>query len=219
MYLFTEELLAIDEIRSELDGAVEIEAICALANAFLGCTPPAVVKTALYDEALRNALVHAPTRLRAEISERLAHVEEGPARTVYSLARDREAAVAVPVLRYSPLLDTRDLVDLVKRRTAETGFEDHLAALAARQGVAPELTVLLASGGTPRVMRVLAANPAARWWWRARTRLALRSPRAALVQPPSLHARGPREEADFRQYSRRNGSSPHRESLRAGGLG
>jgi len=179
MYLFAEELLAPDGIRSELDDAVELEAICALANGFLGCTPLPPPRAELCDEALRRALLHAPTRLRSEISERLAHVEEGPQRTIRSLADDVEPSVAVPVLRYSPLWGTDDVVEILKRAAGDGGFEDRLAA---RRGLAPELTALLAANGTPRVMRVLAANPAARWWWRAQARLALRSPEAAAIE-------------------------------------
>src|SRR5215207_5266601 len=117
MFLFGEELLALDDIRSELDGAVELEAICALANGFLGCSPPRLSHAELCDEALRHALVHAPTRLRSEISERLAHVEEGPRRTVASLAEDAAPAVAVPVLRYSSF--TAELVRMLKRWAAD----------------------------------------------------------------------------------------------------
>ena len=188
MFLFAEELLALDDIRSELDGAVELEAICALANRFLGCSPPRLSHAELCDEALRHALVHAPTRLRSEISERLAHVEEGPRRTVASLAEDVAPAVAVPVLRYSSLLRTPELVRMLKRWTADPAFERHLAALAARPRLAPELTALLAARGTPAVMRVLAGNPAAQWWWRAKTRLALGPPRVGAIAPPPAAA-------------------------------
>jgi hypothetical protein len=191
MFLFAEELLALDDIRSELDGAVELEAICALTNRFLGCSPPRLSHADVCDEALRHALVRAPTRLRSEISERLAHVEEGPQRTVASLAEDVAPAVAIPVLRYSPLLRTPELVAMAKRWTADPAFESHLEALAARRRLGPELTILLAARGTPAVMRVLAANPAAQWWWHAKTKLALGPPRAGLTAPSQRgHARG-----------------------------
>jgi uncharacterized protein (DUF2336 family) len=52
---------------------------------------------------LATMLRSTSSSLKIEVAERLAHVPEGPRRSVRLLAHDKIPEVAVPVLRYSPL--------------------------------------------------------------------------------------------------------------------
>ena len=65
------------------------------------------------------------TKVRAELSERLAPISNAPSKVIRRLASDDEIAVARPVLAQSPRLTPADLVDIAETKSSS------IAAIAA----------------------------------------------------------------------------------------
>jgi uncharacterized protein (DUF2336 family) len=172
--LFPDELAREEPLRSETDVDLELPAICAFANEFLAPIPLSEEDAELCDEALSTLLRSTSPSLKVEVAERLAHVEQGPRRAVRLLAYDRTPAIAVPVLRYSPLLG-EDEVAAIARLRSQRFSEDHLTAIAARRELDTRVTDLLIARGTWRVLETLADNETARFSLLGLCRLAMRS--------------------------------------------
>ena len=79
----------------------------AISQEFLQPVPLSAADADEVDEMLATLLRHTSPSLKLEVAERLAHVSQGPRRTMHLLAHDKEPAVAVPVLRYSELSPPR----------------------------------------------------------------------------------------------------------------
>jgi hypothetical protein len=114
VHLFPNELAMNARIRDEVDLGIELPVVCELANEFLAALPPSGEDAEICDQALAALLRHTSASLRSEVSERLAHVEDGPRRTVRLLAYDAAPAVAVPVLRYSPLVSDDEVTAIAR---------------------------------------------------------------------------------------------------------
>jgi len=99
MHLFANELSTSDAIRDEVDLGIELPVVCDLANEFLQPVPLSAADADEVDEMLATLLRHTSPSLKLEVAERLAHVSQGPRRTMHLLAHDKEPSIAVPVLR------------------------------------------------------------------------------------------------------------------------
>lgn len=174
MHLFPSELAREEPLRSEVDVDLELPAICAFANEFLAPIPLSDENAELCDEALATLLRSTSASLKVEVAERLAHVETGPRRTMRLLAYERTPAIAVPVLRYSPVL-TQDDVAAIARLRSQRFSEEHLTAIAARRELDTRVTDMLTARGTWRVLETLAQNETARFSLLGLCRLAMRS--------------------------------------------
>ena len=94
----------------------------------------------------------------AELSERLAPVDNAPIEVIRRLARDNEIGVAEPVLSESKRLTTKDLSDI-----ARTQGNAHLLAISGRERLEEAVTDVLVERGNREVFHKLAGNSGARF--------------------------------------------------------
>jgi hypothetical protein len=114
VHLFSNELATYDNIRDEVDLGIELPIVCDLANEFLRSVPLPKAEAYEVDETLALLLKSSSPSLKVEVAERLAHVPEGPRRTIRLLAYDNQPPVAVPVLRYSELLSPDEIAAIAR---------------------------------------------------------------------------------------------------------
>ena len=112
----------------------------------------------VFDEVLCVLVARVESRVRAELSARLAPAEHAPFEVVQRLARDNEIAVAGSVLTGSNILRTSDLVEI-----ASTKGQDHLLAISGRENLPEAVTDVIVDRGESRVIRKLANNASARF--------------------------------------------------------
>jgi uncharacterized protein (DUF2336 family) len=112
---------------------------------------------ALFDAVFARLIEDIETRARAELSERLAPVENAPPNLVRRLANDDDISVAAPMLELSPRLVDADLRDI-----AGSKGQSHLLAISGRQVISEIVTDLLVQRGNREVARSVADNQGAR---------------------------------------------------------
>lgn len=96
-------------------------------------------------------------KVRAMLAEEIKHSDKVPKALVRRLAEDVEAAVACPILEYSPLLDDHDLRELIAAGLSG----EALGALAARPGLSEAISDdITATLEIPAIASLL-ANPSA----------------------------------------------------------
>jgi uncharacterized protein (DUF2336 family) len=111
----------------------------------------------LFDEVFTRLIMEIETKVRAELSNRLAPVGNAPVEVVRRLAKDDDIAVAGPMLQQSPRLAEADLVDI-----ARTKSQAHLLAISGRTGIAETVTDELVRRGDRHVVCRVAENLEAR---------------------------------------------------------
>jgi uncharacterized protein (DUF2336 family) len=112
--------------------------------------------TQIFDDVIGLLIEAIETKVRAQLSERLAPIANAPLKVIQRLARDDEIAVAGPVLAQSPRLRPMDLVDI-----AETKSQAHLLAISGRSAIDAAVTDVLVHRGDNSVVRNVVANPGA----------------------------------------------------------
>jgi uncharacterized protein (DUF2336 family) len=112
----------------------------------------------LFEDVLGFLAQRIETRARAELSTRLALVENAPTRMVRRLAHDDEIAVAGPVLTCSASLTEADLIQI-----ARTKSQGHLLAISGRRQIDVAVTDILLDRGNRDVIHKLAQNSGARF--------------------------------------------------------
>jgi uncharacterized protein (DUF2336 family) len=112
----------------------------------------------LFDDVLCHLIKTIETKAMAELSSRLAPVDNAPIEVIRQLARDEEIAVAGPVLTQSARLTTSDLLEI-----AGTKGNDHLLAISGRSELDETLTDVLLDRGAGDVRHMLAGNGGARF--------------------------------------------------------
>jgi len=112
----------------------------------------------VFDQVLCVLVTRVESRVRAELSARLAPAEHAPFEIIQHLARDNEIAVAGSVLTGSNILRTSDLVEI-----ASTKGQDHLLAISGRENLPEAVTDVIVDRGESRVIRKLANNASARF--------------------------------------------------------
>jgi uncharacterized protein (DUF2336 family) len=110
----------------------------------------------LFEDVLGFLVERIETRARAELSTRLALVENAPIGVVRRLAHDDEIIVAEPVLTHSPRLTGDDLIHI-----ARTKSQGHLLAMSGRRHLDSTVTDLLLDRGNRDVIHKLAQNSSA----------------------------------------------------------
>jgi len=110
----------------------------------------------VFDDVIGHLVRRIEGKALAELSERLALVENAPLEVVRRLARDDEIAVAAPVLSQSQRLSTQDLIEV-----ARTKSQDHLLAISSRQRLDESLTDVLIERGNNSVIHRLSGNAGA----------------------------------------------------------
>jgi uncharacterized protein (DUF2336 family) len=112
----------------------------------------------VFDDVLLKLIARIETKAIAELSSRLAPVDNAPIEVIRRMARDDELAVAGPVLTTSSRLTAGDLIEI-----AETKSQGHLLAMSSRSQLAEEVTDVLLNRGSSEVANRLAANSGARF--------------------------------------------------------
>jgi uncharacterized protein (DUF2336 family) len=112
--------------------------------------------TALLAKAVLELLVRDVAKVvREALAGEVAASPHLPPEIANALARD-EIEVARPILETSPVLDDRDLIDIVRTHAMQ-----YALAVAGRERLSPEVTDSLVEVGSVEVVRRLADNPGA----------------------------------------------------------
>jgi uncharacterized protein (DUF2336 family) len=112
----------------------------------------------LFEDVLGFLIERIDTRARAELSTRLALVDQAPIRVIRRLAVDDELVVAEPVLTGSPRLSADELMQI-----ARTKSQGHLLAISGRRQLDESVTDILLDRGNRDVIYKLARNSGARF--------------------------------------------------------
>ena len=110
----------------------------------------------LFDGVLTSLVPHAELAARIDLAERLAPLANAPRHLVGQLAREDEVAIAGPVLRQSPVIDEKVLVEI-----ANAKGQGHLLAMAERSKLSTALTDVIVRRGDRDVIRSAAGNAGA----------------------------------------------------------
>jgi Uncharacterised protein conserved in bacteria (DUF2336) len=112
----------------------------------------------VFDDVLCHLVARVETRVKAELSARLAPVEFAPSAVIERLAWDDQIAVAGTVLAGSSRLTTSTLIEIAK-----TKGQDHLLAISGRTNLPEAVTDVIVDRGERKVIRKLANNASARF--------------------------------------------------------
>ena len=96
-------------------------------------------------------------RVRQIVSEEIKRSDSIPRNIVEYLARDVELVVSAPVLQYSPLLNDRELLEIIESDPVQGA----LAVISKRQRVTPPVADAIAGRGDESAIAALLANPSA----------------------------------------------------------
>jgi uncharacterized protein (DUF2336 family) len=110
----------------------------------------------LFDSVLTSLVPHAERDARADLAERLSLLINAPRGLVGQLAYEDEIAIAGPLLRRSPVLDERMLVEIARAKG-----QGHLLAMTERPTLSTDLTDVLVRRGDRDVVRGAARNAGA----------------------------------------------------------
>lgn len=111
----------------------------------------------LFDDVFGLLIAEIEAKARAELSEKLAPMENAPASVVRKLAQDDDISVAGPVLTRSNRLDDTALVNIAKSKG-----QAHLLAISSRSEIGEAVTDVLVKRGDRMVIRTVADNRRAR---------------------------------------------------------
>lgn len=110
----------------------------------------------VFDSVLGRLIERIEARALAELSQRLAPINNAPLDVVRRLAGHDDIAVAEPILSQSTRLSDKDLIEIANTKT-----QAHLLAISSRAGIAEPVTDVLLRRGDDRVFHKLAENPGA----------------------------------------------------------
>lgn len=111
----------------------------------------------VFDDVLGHLIQKVETRALAQLSTRLAPVDNSPRDLTLKLAQHDEIAVAGPVLTNSMRLTTLDLVEI-----ARTKSQGHLFAISERADIEPAITDVLLDRGNRAVRHSVVNNAGAK---------------------------------------------------------
>ncbi|WP_245310309.1 DUF2336 domain-containing protein, partial [Bradyrhizobium jicamae] len=110
----------------------------------------------LFDGVLTSLVPHAEIEARAELAERLSTLANAPRGLVGQLAHEDEIAIAGPLLRHSPVIDEKMLLEIASMKG-----QGHLLAMAERPSLSADLTDVMIARGDRAVVRRAAGNAGA----------------------------------------------------------
>jgi uncharacterized protein (DUF2336 family) len=111
----------------------------------------------LFDGVFCLLIDEIETKARAELSNRLAPVDNAPVKVLRTLANDDDILVAGPILQLAPRLPESDLIDV-----ARTKSQAHLQAISSRKTLGEAVTDILVRRGDRDVARKVASNRGAK---------------------------------------------------------
>jgi uncharacterized protein (DUF2336 family) len=112
----------------------------------------------VFDDVLCHLVARVETRVKAEVSVRLASVDHAPSGVIEHLASDDQIEVAGMVLANSRCLTTNTLVEI-----ARTKGQEHLLAISGRTDLTEDVTDVIVDRGERKVIRKLAGNASAQF--------------------------------------------------------
>src|ERR1700730_15761575 len=110
----------------------------------------------LFDGILIGLIPHTEIAARADLAERLSLLANAPRALVGQLAREDEILIAGPLLRRSPAIDERALLEIARIKG-----QGHLLAMSERPTLSPNLTDVIVQRGDREVVRRAAGNAGA----------------------------------------------------------
>jgi uncharacterized protein (DUF2336 family) len=110
----------------------------------------------LFDGILIDLVPHTEIVARADLAERLSLLANAPRALVGQLAREDEILIAGPLLRRSPVIDERALLEIARIKG-----QGHLLAMSERPTLSPNLTDVIVRRGDREVVRRAAGNAGA----------------------------------------------------------
>src|SRR3984893_18710115 len=110
----------------------------------------------LFDRVLIDLVPHAEMAARADLAERLSVLANAPRILVGQLAREDEILIAGPLLRRSPVIDERALIEIARIKG-----QGHLLAMSERPTLSPDLTDVIVRRGDREGVRRAAGNAGA----------------------------------------------------------
>ena len=110
----------------------------------------------LFDGVLIDLVPHTELAARADLAERLSLLANAPRGLVGQLAREDEVAIAGPLLRRSPVIDEKALIEI-----ASAKGQGHLLAMSERRTLSSDLTDIIVRRGDRDVVRRAAGNAGA----------------------------------------------------------
>ncbi len=118
-----------------------------------GDLPPGV--TLLIDQILTGLLHEVEADIRKKLACRIATLDGAPRELIRALAND-DLDIAEPILSHSPVLSTRDLLDIIEARSS-----GHREVIARRAHVPAEVVAALVGLKEPKVLHALLSNAGA----------------------------------------------------------
>lgn len=112
----------------------------------------------LFDGILLDLVPHTEMHARADLAQRLSALANAPRGLVGQLASEDELAIAGPLLRRSPVIDDKLLVEIARFKG-----QGHLLAMSERAKLSPDLTDVILRRGDRDVVRRAAGNAGAQF--------------------------------------------------------
>jgi uncharacterized protein (DUF2336 family) len=114
----------------------------------------------IFDEVLCLLIKKSIDRSQlAELSSKLAPVDNAPIKVVGTLARHTDTAINGPILEQAKALADEDIVEIIDRDRIDPKL---LAKIATRPELSEAVTDILLKRGDPKIQRAIIANPKAR---------------------------------------------------------
>lgn len=114
----------------------------------------------LFDDVILRLAEKIETKVRAELANRLAPVENAPVTTIRKLARDPSIEVAGPVLTQSPRLTDDDLL-AIAQDNSQGNNQDRLLAISKRAALSENVSDVLVTRGNRDVVLSVSQNEGA----------------------------------------------------------
>ena len=110
----------------------------------------------LFDGVLIGLVPHTELAARAALAEQLSVLANAPRGLVGQLAHEDEISIAGPLLRRSPVIDEKALIEIARLKG-----QGHLLAMSERPELSPDLTDVIVRRGDRDVVRRAAGNAGA----------------------------------------------------------
>src|SRR3984893_4873693 len=157
MTIATSLIPGLDEIVKNCDPKRRAEAARRISELFLqGAAHLRPDHVDLFDGILIDLVPHTEIAARADLAERLSLLANAPRALVGQLAREDEILIAGPLLRRSPAIDERALLEIARIKG-----QGHLLAMSERPTLSPNLTDVIVQRGDREVVRRAAGNAGA----------------------------------------------------------
>jgi uncharacterized protein (DUF2336 family) len=157
MTIATSLIPGLDEIVKNGDPKRRAEAARRISELFLqGAAHFRPDHVDLFDGFLIDLVPHTEPAMRAGLAERLSGLSNAPRRLVGQLAREDELLIAGPLLRRSPVIDDKELIEIARMKG-----QGHLLAISERSTLSPDLTDVIVRRGDRETVRRAAGNAGA----------------------------------------------------------